>query len=151
MSFEIGITTSPERIIFDNYHATFWHKAKQSKANVSEGWGFAFSFSRYFDGNFMPYLRGAYADDGGTLLQKSLSVGVGYQSQALSGLLGAGVNWGEPNEDTFASGLKDQYAVEIFYRVPLGKRAAITADTQLIKDPALNPDESTIWMGLGRG
>ena len=33
-----------------------------------------------------------------------------------------------------------------FYRVPVGKNVAVTVDTQLIKDPALNPDESTIWM-----
>jgi len=30
--------------------------------------------------------------------------------------------------------------------VPVGNRTAITADIQYIKDPALNPDESTIWM-----
>ncbi len=94
----------------------------------------------------MPFVRGAFADDGGTLLQKSLSLGMGYQTAAFSGLLGIGLNWGEPNEDTFGPGLKDQYAIEAFYRVPVGERFAVTADTQLIKDPALNPNESTIWM-----
>jgi porin len=94
----------------------------------------------------MPFVRGGYADDGGSLLQKSLSVGMGYQTEAFSGLLGVGLNWGEPNEDTFSSGLSDQYAIEAFYRVPVGNRVAVTADTQFIKDPALNPSESTIWM-----
>ena len=94
----------------------------------------------------MPFVRGAYANDGGSLLQKSLSLGMGYQTTAFSGLLGIGLNWGEPNEDTFGPGLKDQYAIEAFYRVPVGERFAVTADTQLIKDPALNSNESTIWM-----
>jgi hypothetical protein len=34
----------------------------------------------------------------------------------------------------------------VFYRFPLEDRIAITGDVQLIKDPALNPAESTIWM-----
>ncbi len=145
-SFEIGWTSSHQRIIFDNTHVTFWHKDRQVAAGVNAGWGAAFSYSRYLNDNFMPFVRGAYADDGGSLLQKSLSVGVGYQTQAFSGLLGLGLNWGEPNEDTFSTGLKDQYAIEAFYRVPVGNRFAVTADAQLIKDPALNPSESTIWM-----
>jgi porin len=145
-SVEIGFTTSQERIIFDNYHLSVWHKDEQEIAGVPDGWGFAFSFSRYLNENFMPFVRGGYADDGGSLLEKSLSVGVGYQTEAFSGLLGAGLNWGDPNETTFGPGLDDQLAVEVFYRVPIGKRLAVTLDTQLIKDPALNPAESTIWM-----
>ena len=145
-SFEIGWTSSQQRIIFDNTHVTVWHKDRQVAAGVNGGWGVAFSYSRYLDDNFMPFVRGGYADDGGSLLQKSLSVGMGYQTQAFSGLLGVGLNWGEPNEDTFAPGLSDQYAIEAFYRVPVGDRFAVTADTQFIKDPALNPSESTIWM-----
>jgi porin len=145
-SIEFGWTSSHERIIFDNYHVTVWHKDRQEAANINSGWGVAFSFSRYLNDKLMPFIRGAYADDGGSLLQKSLSVGMGYQTEAFSGLLGAGLNWGQPNEDTFAPGLDDQYALEFFYRVPVGKRVAVTADTQLIRNPALNPDANTIWM-----
>ncbi len=145
-SVELGWTSSHERIIFDNTHLTLWHKDRQVEAGVNSGWGAAFSFSRYLNDNFMPFIRGAYADDGGTLLQKSLSVGIGYQTVAFSGLAGAAFNWGEPNEDTFGPGLSDQIAIELFYRIPLGKRFAATADIQLIKDPALNPDVSTTWM-----
>ena len=145
-SFEIGWTTSQQRIIFDNTHVTIWHKDRQVAAGVNGGWGAAFSYSRYLNDNFMPFVRGAFADDGGSLLQKSFSVGMGYQTEAFSGLLGVGLNWGEPNEDTFAPGLSDQYAIEAFYRVPVGNRFAVTADTQFIKDPALNPTERTIWM-----
>ena len=145
-SVEIGWTSSQERIIFDNTHLTVWHKDRQVEAGINSGWGAAFSYSRYVSDKLMPFVRGAYADDGGTLLQKSLSLGVGYQTEAFSGLLGLGLNWGEPNEDTFGPGLTDQYAIEAFYRVPVGDRFAVTADTQFIKDPALNPDTSTLWM-----
>jgi porin len=145
-SVEIGWTSSHDRIIFDNTHITLWHKDRQDAFGVPGGWGFAFSYSRYLNDYFMPFVRGGYADDGGSLLQKSLSAGVGYRLQKFPGLLGVGLNWGEPNETTFSPGLSDQFALEVFYRFPLQDRIAITADTQLIKDPALNPAESTIWM-----
>ncbi len=149
-SVEIGWTSSHERIIFDNMHLTVWHKDRQVDAGVNSGWGAAFSWSHYLNDNFMPFVRGAYADDGGSLLQKSLSIGMGYQTEAFSGLAGAAINWGEPNEDTFAPGLDDQIAIELFYRVPIGNRFTVTADVQLIRNPALNMDESTIWMFNGR-
>jgi porin len=145
-SVEVGYTTSHQRIIFDNAHVTVWHKDRQVEANINSGWGAAFSFSRYINDNLMPFLRGGYADDGGSLLQKSLSVGMGYQTEAFNGLMGAGFNWGEPNEDTFGPGLSDQYALEFFYRIPIGRRVAVTGDVQYIKHPALNPDANTIWM-----
>jgi len=94
----------------------------------------------------MPFVRGGYADDGGSLLQKSLSVGIGYQTEAFSGLLGAAFNWGEPNETTLAPGLDNQYAIEVFYRVPVGNRFAVTVDTQFILNPALNPTASSIFL-----
>ena len=59
---------------------------------------------------------------------------------------GFGFNWGEPNEDTFGSGLDDQYSTELFYRFQAAERLAFTGDVQWLKDPALNPDESSIWM-----
>jgi porin len=149
-SVEIGWTSSHERIIFDNTHLTLWHKDKQVELGVNGGWGAAFSYSRYLNDNYMPFIRGSYADDGGSLLQKSLSIGMGYQTEAFSGLLGVGLNWGEPNDDTFGPGLSDQYAIEAFYRIPVGKRVAVTADVQYIRDPALNPGESSIWMMNGR-
>ena len=79
---EIGYTSSQERIIFDNYHLTFWHKDRQVAASVPSGWGVNFSASRYLNDKMMPFLRGGYADDGGSLLQKSLSVGMGRQVEA---------------------------------------------------------------------
>ena len=150
-SVELGYTSSQERIIFDNYHVTAWHKDRQDDANVASGWGLAFSASRYLNDNVMPFVRGGYTEDAGSLLQKSLSMGVGYQTEAFDGLLGAGFNWGQPNEDTFGPDLDDQYALEVFYRVAAGKRAAITADVQYIRDPAINPEESSIWMLNLRG
>jgi porin len=150
-SVELGYTSSQERIIFDNYHLTFWHKDRQEQANVPSGWGVNFSASRYLNENFMPFLRGGYTEDAGSLLEASISGGLGYQTEAFDGLLGAAVNWGSPNEDTFGPDLDDQLALEVFFRAAVGKRTAVTVDLQYIQDPAINPSESSIWMFNVRG
>ena len=129
-SIEIGYTTSQERIIFDNYHITLWQKDAQTAANIPSGWGINFSASRYLNENFMPFLRGGFTEDAGSLLEASVSGGVGYQTEAFDGLLGGAVNWGRPNEDTFGPGLDDQLALEVFYRASVGRRAALTIDLQ---------------------
>jgi porin len=159
-SVELGYTSSHERIILDNYHVTVWHKDRQDAANIPSGWGAAnipsgwgvnFSASRYLNDNFMPFLRGGYTEDAGSLLESSISAGIGYNTEAFNGLFGAAVNWGSPNEDTFGPDLDDQFALEVFYRAAAGKRLALTVDLQYIQDPAINPFESSIWMFNLRG
>lgn len=145
-SVELGYTSSQERIIFDNYHMTLWQKDEQEKAGVPDGWGVAFSASRYIGDQLMPFVRGAYTEDGGSLLQRSISAGLGYQPKTMAGLFGMGFNWGEPNETTFGTGLADQHALEVFYRADIGKHVAVTGDVQYIVDPALNATEDRIWM-----
>ena len=56
------------------------------------------------------------------------------------------VNWGRPNRDTFGPGRDDQWALEIFYRWQVLREIAVTPSVQLLIDPALNPDESAIWV-----
>ena len=96
----------------------------------------------------MPFVRAGFANDGGSLLENSVSAGIGYQpkrGEAGPGdLLGVAVNWGQPNETVFGSGLDDQYTAELFYRIQLTKQIAITPDVQLLFNPALNPDEDMI-------
>lgn len=145
-SIEIGWTPSQDRIYLDNAHFTFWHADERTDAGESDGWGFNISYSRYLAEKWMPFLRAGYANDGGSLMQKSVSAGLGYQPVPRGNLLGFGLNWGEPNEDTYGPGLRDQYTAEIFYRWQLAPQFAITPDLQWLKNPALNPDEDQIWV-----
>ena len=104
------------------------------------------SFTRYLKQRWLPFIRAGWAEDGGSLMQKSVSVGFGYQRNPGQNLLGVGLNWGEPNETTFAPGLDDQYMVEVFYRWQISREIALTPDLQYLVDPALNPDEDSIWV-----
>ena len=149
-SIELGWTRSQGRIYQDNMHVTLWHVDESIPAETPGGWGLAFNYSRSLDDDkWMPFVRGGYADDGGTLLQKSLSVGVGYN--ALGNQLGVAANWGQPNEDSFGPDLDDQFVLEAYYRWQLTEQFAITPDIQYLKDPALNPDHDSLWVFGLRG
>jgi len=139
---EIGWTSSKDRIYLDNIHLTGWYADERQDAMVADGWGLAFSAAWFVNDTWMPFLRAGYADGGGTLLEKSVGAGIGYYFNESKDLIGFGLNWGQPPD----SNLNDQYTAELYYRFQLAQNLAITPDVQLIIDPALNPDESTIWI-----
>jgi porin len=141
---ELGWISSFDRRYFDNTHVTLWHADEREEALVPDGWGANFSFSRFVNDTWMPFVRAGYADDGGSLLEKSITLGYGYYVKRRSDLFGIALNWGEPNESTFAPGLDDQYTTEIFYRLQLSENTAITPNLQYVVDPALNPNEDSI-------
>ena len=145
---EIGRTTSKDRAYFDNIHVTFWHADESQIAGTEDGWGAALSWSHLYSDRWMPFVRAGYADEGGNLLENSVSAGIGYRPKQIGttpgDLLGVAVNWGKPNETVFGSGLDDQYTAELFYRIQLTKEVAITPDIQFLFNPALNPDEDMI-------
>ena len=145
-SIEIGWTTAQDRIYLDNVHLTLWHADERVEAAQPSGWGANFSWTTYLAGKWMPFVRAGYADDGGSLTQKSVSVGLGYQPNPGKNLLGIGLNWGQPNEDTWGQALDDQYTAELFYRWQISKAIAVTPDLQYIKNPALDPATSSIWV-----
>jgi len=107
-SVELGWTGSQDRIYLDNAHVTLWHVDESIPAGTPGGWGVAFNYSRaLYDDTLMPFVRGGYARDGGTLLQKSLSIGLGYNTFGGRDQLGVAFNWGQPNENSFGPGLRD--------------------------------------------
>ena len=151
-TIELGFVTSRDRFYMDNTHITLWHADERKEAGVNDGWGASFSYSHSFDEKWMPFLRGGYAEDGGSLLQKSLSTGFAYHWGENNSLVGLGFNWGEPNEDTLGSGLDDQTSIELFSRLQVTKNFQLTPDIQYIKNPALNPKayDSCVFALRGR-
>jgi len=145
-SVEVGWITSKDRFFFDNIHLTYWHSDGSDVTASLPGWGIAFSATHYFKDTWLPFIRGGYAKDGGTLLQKSLTTGVGYQLVQGGNLLGAAIGWGEVNETSWTSGLDDQITMELFYRIQLSTRIALTPDLQYVINPAINPDASSIFI-----
>jgi len=145
-SVELGWVSSKARHFFDNVHLTYWHSDGSDVTASLPGWGLSFSGTYFIQDKFMPFLRGGYAKDGGTLLQKSANAGFGYQAKAGGSLLGIAVGWGQPNETSFGPDLKNQGTIEAFYRIQISTKFDITPDIQFLVNPALNPDVSSIFM-----
>lgn len=150
-SVEIGYVSSQEEFFLNNVHLTYWHSDGSEVTASLPGWGVAFSAIHHFSSGIHPFIRGGFAEDGGTILQKSVTAGFGFQKNSGGSLLGLGVGWGEPNETTFAPGLKDQWTTELFYRIQFSPKFAVTPDLQWILNPALNPNTSSVFVWGFRG
>ena len=140
---EIGFTPGQQKIYFDNLHVTFWHVDERANG-TPDGWGINGSWQRWIDDKWLPFIRGGYTKDSGSLLERSISVGIGYQPVPMRGVIGFGFNWGQPNETSFGD-VDDQYTTELFWRYQLTTELAVTPTIQYIKDPALNPNENSLW------
>ena len=148
---EIGYTTSPDRIYFDNIHLVYWESDEQTNTTgESKGSGWTFSYAHFFDNKYMPFLRIGDSDGGGgALLERMVSGGLGIYNLDSKELFGVGLSYGEGSEDPvggFGSNLDPQYTGEVFYRFQLSQHFAITPDLQIIVDPVLNPDDDVVWI-----
>jgi len=148
---EIGWNATRETAFLSNVHLTLWHAGKREAAVTPDGGGANISFSRSLNKHWIPFIRAGYAKDGGSLLEKSLSAGFAYQTVSGGNQLGVAYNWGEPNESSWGPGLENQHTLEAFYRIQLWKEFAITPDIQYIRNPALNPEDDSLWVFGLRG
>jgi porin len=150
--FEIGWTgASQEAWFLNNVHLTLWHADERDEMGVEDGWGGVLSFNHSIGEKWLVFARGGYSDDGGSLLERSVSIGGGYTPGGLQLLgsgsqLGFGANWGRPNEALVGTDLDDQYAMEVYFRWQVADEIAITPSVQLLIDPALNPEEDSVWI-----
>ena len=141
---EVGVTPGKDSVYFDNAHMTVW-QIDERKNGTEDGWGVNLSWQRWIGETWLPFLRGGYANDSGSLLERSVSTGFGYQPVPKRGVVGLGFNWGKPNQASF-KGADDQYTTELFWRYQLTRELAITPSLQYIKDPAQNADENRLWV-----
>jgi porin len=139
-SIELGWAASQGKIYTDNAHLTFWHADESEVQGTDDGWGVTFSASRLM-GNWLPFVRGGYSDDAGTLTEKSVSLGTGYLGMGgKNNKLGFAVNWADTDNDD------DQFTTELFYLMEIAPGLEITADIQWIRDPALNPGKNNLYV-----
>lgn len=143
---EVGWIGSFEKRLSENIHVTAWQVDAREVAQVDDGWGIAFSFSRELYDRWMPFFRAGYSDGGGAILERSVSVGLGYQVNVRNDYLGLGANWGRPPEEATAGQSEDQYTFEAYYRIQALPELAITPDVQFIVNPALDPSEESLWI-----
>ena len=148
---EIGYTTGWDRRYLDNVHLVYWVSDRQTyDAGLTvepEGNGWTFSAAYFYQDKYLPFIRYGDSDGGGGALNEELlSVGLGIYFGESGDAFGIGLSKSTPSALTFAPGLDDQYTGEVFYRYMLSKHLAITPDLQYIKDPALKPNQKSVWI-----
>jgi porin len=145
----------PGRPPFGDVHLTLWHQDKRENAKVAEGWGIVVSASQRF-GRFVPFLRYGYSEG-----RRNEQLSEGFAPPALlrqmvnGGLaiddifgqsndrIGIGITWAEPADRT----LRDQKAVDIFYRIQMTPEIAVSPTLQVVFDPSRNPAEDMVTVG----
>lgn len=139
-SLEIGYTSGPDRLYFDNIHLTLWHADAADDASRLEDYGASFSAAWFVDNQWMPFLRAGWSRGTAALYKRSLSTGIGYYGRNTD-LAGLGLNLAEGN------GINGtQFTAEAFYRFSISPGFQITPSIQYIADPLLAPSQGDIFL-----
>jgi porin len=117
-----------------------WHVDERVDAGVPESHGIVVSANVTLDDVFMPFVRAGWSDGEAPFYETAVSGGFIYYFPRYRDLTGFSVAWNKPA----TSGLRDQTTLEAFYRYQFSDNVAITADAQLLLNPALNPDDDQI-------
>jgi len=145
---EVGWIKSWDERYTDKVHLLYWHQDERTEAGTPSGDGATLSFSRAFAGSWLGFVRGGYADGGGTLLARFASVGAGHRVNGGNDFFGFGGGWGRaPDSDGKGAASRDQYTFEAYYRWQPIPAVQIVPSMQLILDPALDPTKSNIVLG----
>ncbi|GLS89760.1 hypothetical protein GCM10007916_08270 [Psychromonas marina] len=157
-TLELGFTASADRIYTDNVHVTAWHLDATTQEDgtsyrhgTKDSKGLNFSASYFATPQIMPFIRGGFSKGDASLTKASVSAGLGYFGLgSAKNNLGVAVNWSQANNKhvDFGGLFKDenQYIMELYYNIALGKYFNITPDIQYIKNPSLNFTEDSTWL-----
>ena len=107
-------------------------------------------------GQILPFLRYGYSEgrrnDQGSegfaptaLLRQMVNGGLAIDDifGQSNDLIGIGITWAEPADRT----LRDQKAVDMFYRIQVTPEIAVSPTLQVVFDPARNPMEDRVTVG----
>jgi porin len=136
---EVGYTPGYGEHYFKKISALYWHADEY--ANSPQGSGVAFTAHWFFEEKFIPFASAGFSDGNGAnaLAKSSVTLGHGYRFKSHD-ILGTSLNWTRP-----PGGLRDQYTAEVYYRVTLTERLAITPDVQWVINPSLNADRGSLF------
>jgi porin len=141
---EIGRISSWDDRYSGNTHLTFWHADESNLTGADDGWGMAFSWSQQYD-RWLPFARAAFSEGSAPFLNRSVSVGTGYQVNSKD-YLGIGLGWGQPPKSVTDGTTVNQYTLEAYYRVKLMSQVSIWPSFQYFINPAYRTDDNNLWL-----
>ena len=137
---EIGWTPSREDRFLTNVHVGAWRVDERTKLGIPESHGVVVSANVTLNDVFMPFVRAGWSDGEAPFYNRAVSGGFLYYFPQYRDLMGFAAAWNDPA----VPGLPDQGTLEAFYRYQFSDNIAITADAQLLLNPALHPSEDQI-------
>jgi porin len=137
---EVGWAPSRERRLYTKTSMTLWHVDEREDAGLPESHGIVFSANKTWDDTWMGFVKAGISDGGAVLYDEHLMVGLGRVFHSNSDRIGLAVSYANPPD----SSLDAEKTLEVFYKFQLAKSLQLTPSYQYIKDPALNPNESSI-------
>jgi porin len=138
----VGWSPSKDERYFRNVHVMTWHVDQREKAGIPSANGVTVAANWTFDDRWMPFARLGFSSGAAPIYNESATLGLIRKFMFRSDLVGIAANWGSPPDDT----LSDQTTIEAFWRFQFSQGFAITPSVQLLLDPALNPDNDSVWV-----
>ena len=140
---EAGWSPSRGERYTTNIHATAWHVDEREEVGLGSAEGFTLGANwTTEDQRWMLFGRAGWASGDAALVEESYTLGFMRKYRRSADLLGLAVNWGQPPQDDLGA----QTTGEFFYRLQLAENLAITPSVQLLRDPALNDEDDTVWV-----
>ncbi len=139
---EVGWSPSRAEQYFTNVHLMAWHVDEREDLGIDSAHGVALGANKSWNETWMAWVRLGWSDGNAPLYNETATVGFGRLIRQWSDVFGVGLNWGKPPDDS----LKAQWTAELFYRVQLSQNLQLTPSIQYLRDPALNPEQSTVWI-----
>lgn len=144
---EFGWIGSLDKRYSDNIHISLWQVDERKNAQIDDGWGLTFSISRNVNEKWLPFLRGGYAEDGGTIVDRSIEGGFGYKVNERNDYIGFGIGWARASSDVYEIKKRDQYTMELYHRLQPFPKLQVVPSVQYIQNPAYNLDIDDVWIG----
>ena len=142
---EVGRISSWDERYADNTHVMLWHADESKLTGAEDGWGMAFSWSQSYN-QWLVFARAAFSEGTAPFLNKSISIGTGYQFKSRNDYFGIGLNWGQAPKEVTDGKTKNQYTLETYYRVQLLSQVSIWPSFQYFINPAYRPEKENLWL-----
>jgi len=137
---EVGWSPDIPGLERGTYRFMGWHTAATNQHK--EGSGVALSVDQEIGDGIVPFLRLGYCPDDvfQTSVEASWGVATVRPFDRATDLAGIGATWGRP----VPTSTRDQFAMDLFYRLQVVEGIQISPDVELVFAPALQPGRSFV-------
>lgn len=130
-AFLLGLTPVFDGLGQGNYRFTFWHTDETD--DHDDGLGFLISFDQELGKSLGVFLKYGYSEPKLNKIEHLISTGFVIRDpwKMQGDLMGAGLSWDSPDNSA-----RDEYAIEMFYRVQLTTHMQLTPNVVFIFNPS---------------